>query len=104
MVSIIRISLSGGIFPSSSKIAKVVPLHKSGNKTNVNNYRPISVLPVLSKVFGRVVFVRISSLMDKCKHSYDEQFGFRPKFNTILAIIESTEAIKFSRKKSHAFC
>ena len=65
----------------------------------MNNYRPISVLPVLSKVFERVVFDRLYSFMDKCKLFYDKQFGFRPKFNTILAIIELTETVRFSRNK-----
>ena len=59
LVFLINKSLSEGIFPSSLKIAKVLPLHKNGSKDDVNNYRPISLLVVWSKIFERVVFNRI---------------------------------------------
>ena len=49
-------SLSTGIFPSKLKIAKVIPLHKKNEKDLLDNYRPISLLPSISKVFERIVY------------------------------------------------
>ena len=53
---IINKSLQQGYFPSQLKNARVIPLHKGGNAQDVNNYRPISILPLLSKIFERVVY------------------------------------------------
>ena len=53
---IINQSLSTGIFPSKLKIAKVIPLHKKNEKDLLDNYRPISLLPSISKVFERIVY------------------------------------------------
>ena len=56
---LINRSFNEGIFPVSLKKAKVIPLHKDGSKTDVNNYRPISLLTVWSKIFERVMYNRI---------------------------------------------
>ena len=49
--AIINTSLTQGVFPEELKLAKVIPIHKSGKKTNVSNYRPISLLSVFSKIY-----------------------------------------------------
>ena len=54
-----------GIFPESLKISKVILIYKSGAKSEVNNYRPISLLPVLSKVFEKVLHKKITSPLSK---------------------------------------
>ena len=59
------------------KIAKVIPLHKSGNKALPDNYRPISVLPVLSKILERVVYEQIADYLENNKMLTSCQFGFR---------------------------
>ena len=53
---IINQSLNTGIFPKQLKLAKVLPLFKKDDKTIIDNYRPISLLPAISKIFERVVF------------------------------------------------
>ena len=53
---IINQSLNTGIFPQKLKLAKVIPIYKKGEKTKLQNYRPISLLPSISKIFERVVF------------------------------------------------
>ena len=53
---LVSCSLAQGIFPELLKCAKVIPLHKGGSRTKVTNYRPISLLPILSKFFEKVIF------------------------------------------------
>jgi hypothetical protein len=57
--------LSEGYFPDSLKIGKVSPIHKAGTKTDPGNYRPISVLPVMSKVFERIIYSRLLITLPK---------------------------------------
>ena len=52
LVHIFNLSLQQGVFPSQLKIAKVIPLFKDGDKSLVNNYRPVSVLHLFSKIFN----------------------------------------------------
>jgi hypothetical protein len=84
-----------GHYPVGLKIAIVTPIFKSGNKTNVNNYRPISVLPVINKIVERTVHKRLSSFCcDHLKLLYSHQFGFRTRSNTSNAVIELLNMIQ----------
>ena len=69
-------------FPNACKIAKVKPLFKMGSKTNQSNYRPISLLPLLSKVFERVVPDQTEEFLSLTKILYDYQSGFRKNHST----------------------
>ena len=71
-----------GIFPDACKIAKVKPLFKKGSKTDPSNYRPISLLPLLSKVFERVVLDQTKEFLSLNKILYDYQSGFRKNHST----------------------
>ena len=66
-------SISEGCFPDEMKIAKVLPLFKAGNNRIVTNYRPISILPLFSKIlYNRLIlFINANNIL------YDYQFGFR---------------------------
>ena len=66
-----------GSFPDACKIAKVKPLFKKGSKTDPSNYRPISLLPLLSKVFERVVLDQTEEFLSLNKILYDYQSCFR---------------------------
>lgn len=77
-----------GLFPQKLKTAKVIPVHKRGSKIDPNNYRPISILPVISKVFERIIFSRIYKFFNKHNYIRVEQFGFRPKLSTTHALKE----------------
>ena len=72
-------SLVEGIFPSELKLANVIPLFKSGNPMLFNNYRPVSLLCTLSKVFERVMYSRLLNYLNKHKILIRNQFGFRKK-------------------------
>lgn len=86
--------LAEGIFPDSLKIAKVTPLYKSGNKSDCSNYRPISVLPVIAKIFEKILYKRLESFLKSGKILYHKQYGFRPKHSTLSATIDLVTKIK----------
>ena len=84
---ICNLSIQNSCFPDKWKVGKVTPLHKSGSKDDVNNFRPISVLPILSKILEKHVH---DSLMDfLIKHSllHRTQSGFRPSFSCETALL-----------------
>ena len=71
-----------GSFPDACKIAKVKPLFKKVSKTDSSNYRPISLLPLLSKVFEKVVLDQTEEFLSLNKILYDYQSGFRKNHST----------------------
>ena len=79
---LINLSLKTSVFPKDCKIAKLVPLHKKGSKTDPKNYRPISLLPLLSKIFEKVVHQQMQNFLDQNSIIYAYQSGFRPKYST----------------------
>jgi len=79
-------SINTGVFPDCLKLARVVPIYKSGDRCNTNNYRPISILPVLSKVFEKIMFIRLQSFIKSNNLLNDHQFGFREKSSTSDAV------------------
>ena len=91
---LINQTFSQGEYPDCLKIAKVIPLFKSASKTDVDTYRSISLLPVLSKVLEKIMFNRLIKFLDKNDILYEKQFGFRSKHSTVDALIEITENIR----------
>ena len=83
---IFNLSLSQGVFPHELKIARVIPIYKAGDKLSVNNYRPISLLPVLSKVLEKLMATRLMKYLQDNELLYQYQFGFRPKHGTNMAL------------------
>ena len=90
---IINQSISTGIFPDKLKIAKVVPVFKKDDIHLPGNYRPISLLPAISKIFEKVVYTQVYDYLDENKLLYSSQYGFRKKHSTELAAIELTDKI-----------
>lgn len=82
---IINLSLEQGCFPDKLKLSIIKPLYKKGSKVDRNNYRPIALTPVLSKVFERIMYKRILNFLDKYDILANEQFGFRKCKSTQLA-------------------
>ena len=77
-----------GIFPDPLKIAKIVPIHKGGPKDNPTNYRPISLLPQIGKIFEKILEKRIVKFCNKYNIITSHQFGFRKGFSTELAVLK----------------
>ena len=87
LTHMVNLSISQGVFPKELKIAKVFPLFKAGDNRLMSNYRPISVLPVFSKIFEKIMYSRISNFLKKHDVLYKYQFGFRAGYGTNLALI-----------------
>ena len=85
--------LSSGHFPSQLKISRVIPMFKSGDPELFSNYRPISLLPSLSKIFERVIFNQLFNYMNNNKLLCLEQYGFRPGHSTELAALQLVNKI-----------
>ena len=90
---IFGISINKGIFPDSWKIATVVPLFKGGNKEDVSNYRPVSLLPVPGKILEKLIHNQIMQFFNKNKILCEHQSGFRPKYSTLNSITNLTDDI-----------
>lgn len=90
---IINQSLITGIFPQNLKIAKVTPIYKKDEKHLMNNYRPVSLLTSISKVFEKVVFLQLYQYFNENKLSYKNQYGFREKHSTELATLELVDRV-----------
>ena len=82
---ICNMSLEEGIFPSQLKIANVLPLFKAEESFQFNNYRPVSLLCIISKVFEKLMYNRVNDFLSNLKILYEFQFGFRKKHSTYLA-------------------
>ena len=91
---IINLSFSTGIFPDNLKIAEVIPIHKKDCKLSTTNYRPISLLSNISKIFEKLMHSRLYSFLEKFKCLYKLQYGFRNKHSTNHALIQITETIR----------
>lgn len=83
---LINKSLVEGVVPDSIKIAKVLPIYKKDDPYNIQNYRPISLLPAFSKIFEKVVFKRLYMFLQTKEAIFEKQYGFRPKHSTIDAM------------------
>lgn len=88
MTRCINKCLETGHFPDSLKIARVSPIFKSGSTLDAGNYRPISVLPIISKIFEKIIYNRLEHYLDSINFISDKQYGFRPKSNTLSACID----------------
>lgn len=90
---VVNTSLKKGIFPDKLKEALITPIYKKGAKDLVNNYRPISVLNVFSKVIERVMHKRLVSYCEAANIFFDRQFGFRSGHSTEMAVTEAVSII-----------
>ena len=88
LTKLINKSFQTGIFPDSLKIAKIIPTHKSQDRDTITNYRPISVLPVISKIFDGIVRERLYKYMADSKLLFDSQYGYKDNHSTVNAITE----------------
>ena len=88
---IFNLSILSGIFVDDWKKARVIPIYKSDDRRKCENYRPISILPIISELFERKVFGQLyqyltsNSLLSRC------QSGFRPKHSTLSLLVQMSD-------------
>ena len=82
-----NLSIENGVFPKQLKIAKVIPLFKAGDDMIFNNYRPVSILPIFSKILERIMYNRLLDYMDKLNILNNNQFGFRKHHSAAMALV-----------------
>ncbi len=85
---ILNLSLDTGIYVDDWKRARVIPIYKSEDRRKCENYRPISILPIVSKVFEREVFRQLYGYLSNNSLLSKFQSGFRPKHSTLSALIQ----------------
>ena len=102
LTHIINLSLKTGIFPEKLKKAKVIPIHKSGSKTDINNYRPISILPAFSKIYEKVIVSRLIHYLENNNLLSEHQHGFRSNHSTETAVVQFTNTVyNYLENKNH---
>jgi hypothetical protein len=93
LTHIINLSLGQGIFPDMLKIARVAAIWKNGSKSDLGNYRPISVLTVFSKIIEKCILSQLNSYVDANCFLVPQQFGFRRGKSCELALLNAKEYI-----------
>ena len=86
ITTIINTSIVTGKFPSLWKNATVTPIYKHGDRNDVNNFRPISLLPILSKILEKIVAQQLNNFLESNKVLSTSQHGFRPRLSTETAL------------------
>ena len=87
---IFNLSLETNSFPNDWKTATVTPVFKTGDRCDPNNYRPISVISAIARIFEKLVFEQLENYLTKNKLLNYRQSGFRSTFSTETALLDLT--------------
>ena len=105
---VLSLSIALGEIPHQMKIAKIVPIYKSGDSSDMNNYRPISLLSTFSKILEKIVAQRLSKFLEENNILSNNQFGFRPGHSTVHAMTHLlnfvSEALNAKKHAVLIFC
>ena len=93
-----------GYFPAVLKCAKIISLHKSGNRYTTNNYRPISLLSTISKVFEKLLYVRLEKFLRQNNAITKHQFGFRQGYSTDMAVADLYSMLQRNNDDGYLTC
>ena len=104
LTTIVNMSFATGIYPDLLKIAKVIPIFKKGDKLLVSNYRPISLLSNINKIFEKLVYSRLYKFLEIHNCIYELQFGFRAKHSTQHALASLTESVRLALDEGNFAC
>ena len=86
LTHICNISLKSGVMPDPLKISRITPIHKSNKRNEINNYRPISILSVISKIIEKIVCNQLTHFFNSCSIFNNYQYGFRVGRSTESAL------------------
>ena len=98
---IINLSMITGVVPADLKSARVVPLFKKNDNTETGNYRPVSILNIVSKVLERVIYDQFEGYLLQNKLLFEYQSGFRRGFSTDTCLTHLLDHIRFQMDKSN---
>ena len=84
-LNLLNFSLAQGIFPNELKVSNIIPLFKAEDPMMFNNYRPVSLLSIFSKIYDKAMYSRIVDFLETHKILYDKQFGFRKNHSAFMA-------------------
>ena len=101
ITKLFNLSIRSRKFPGIWKCSKVSALFKSGDRTNATNYRPISILPTLSKILERVVHSQLHEYLNSTNLLSNNQFGFRSKSSTATALSSFADEVLLYMEKGH---
>ena len=104
LANIFNSSIATGVYPDLLKIARVTPIYKKGSKSDPSNYRPISVLSQINKIYEKILHKRLYKYLTKFQILYEFQFGFREGHSTTQALIEITDRIKHAIDNKDLTC
>ena len=90
LCDIFNISLSTGTFPVDWKVARITPIYKDGPKEDRSNYRPISVLLAVSRLFEKLVCYKVYEFLDSRRRIYKHQSGFRLLHSVVTCLMSNT--------------
>ena len=90
LADLFNLSITTNTFPDDWKVAKVFPLFKSGERNDPNNFRPISVLPTIARVFERLVYEQMYAYFTENNLIQPRQSGFRSLHSTVTALLDMT--------------
>ncbi len=99
LAKVVNSSFEQGIFPKPLKTARVIPIHKEGSKTEVSNYRPISLLSSFSKIYEKLMHTRVLDFLDSNNSLFENQYGFRPGRSCEHALLNAQNTIIHSLNK-----
>ena len=99
-----NLAIFTGEYPNALKIAKVLPIYKKGEHTDMNNYRPISILTQINKIFEQLLCNQMKAFFNNHDIFYKYQYGFRENHSTEQALIELTDRIKLSIDNKELAC
>ena len=88
---IFNTSINTGIFPNDFKTAIISPIHKAGCKTECNNYRPISILSSVAKIFEKLITQQLETYLERMRYSYNNKLDLGK--STVLRLLSLTSQI-----------
>ena len=104
LCEIFNLSIKTGEYPDPLKIAKVIPIFKKGDPSLASNYRPISVLSCINKMYEKILFRRLYNFLEKYNILYEFQFGFRQGHSTEHALVEIVDKMKQAIDNNELTC
>ena len=89
---ILNLSISSGKFPTAWKKSKIIPLHKKGDILDPKNYRPVAIVPILSKILEKVIFIQMITYLNENSLLHPNHHAYRAHHNTTTALIQMYDA------------